>query len=186
MKIRIFNSGKFFARAQCKKFPAQKSAFVSIFAIFFSAIVVSVLTAIYILLVRQIEIMNIDYASFQALYSADSAFECAVYKEQTATDTKSVFLPVNAGTIGNCGTASDLAWLNQPVITTGRAKSILRFSLTTDQGEFCTFINTDKETRDFSQSTTAPQPNFMSISGQNRGCADSPAKVVERLVEFFF
>lgn len=65
----------------------KNKGFISIFAIFFSAIVISILTSLYILLVKQIEIMNLNAPSFQALYVADSAFECALFKEQSSTSS---------------------------------------------------------------------------------------------------
>jgi hypothetical protein len=169
----------------------KKSAFVSIFAIFFSAIVISVLTAIYILLIKQIDTMQIDSQSFQALYVADSAFECLVLKEQTATYTASVFLPANAGSLGNCGTAGDLTWVTTPTNQTPvgqsiRAKSKANFSITTDDGDFCAVINTDVETADSSQWTTAPAPNFMTIAGHNKACGTPNQKVVERVIDFYF
>jgi hypothetical protein len=193
MKKNNIFSGKFFTRIQSKKFPAQttfKNGFVSIFAIFFSAIVVSVLTAIYVLLIKQIEILNFDYYSFQSLYAADSAFECMVYKEQTATGTKSVLLPANSGTLGSCGIPGDLSWISVPTIgtgaTVGRSVSQAKFYLNTDQGDFCTVINANVETRDFSQSATPPAPNTMNFSGQSKNCDTSETKVVERLIEFYF
>ncbi len=174
-----------------KNIPTQKSAFVSIFAIFFSAIVISVLTAIYILLIKQIEMMQIDSESFQSLYVADSAFECMVYKEQTATYTASIFLPANAGNLGNCGNAGDLTWLTQPTSQTPnglsiRAKSIANFSISTNDGDYCAIMTTDVETADSSQWTTAPSPNIMNIAGHNKACGTPSQKVVERVIDFYF
>jgi hypothetical protein len=169
----------------------KKQAFVSIFAIFFSAIVVSVLTAIYVLLIKQIEMMQIDSQSFQSLYVADSAFECMVLKEQTATYTRSVFLPANAGSLGNCVNAGDLSWVTSPTSQTPvgqsiRAKSVANFSITTNEGDFCAIINTDVETADSSQWTVAPGPNFMTIAGHNKACGSPSQKVVERVIDFYF
>jgi hypothetical protein len=61
---------------------SKHKAFISIFAIFFSAIIVSVLIAVFMLLIRQIQLLTIDSSSFQAYYIADSATECAVAKEK--------------------------------------------------------------------------------------------------------
>ena len=173
----------------CKK---TKKGFVSIFAIFFSAIVISVLTAIYVLLLKQIETMQIDAQSFQSLYVADSALECMILKEQTATYADSVFLPENAGNLGNCGEAGDLEWVTEPtpqpkVAKSIRAKSVANFKMITDQGDFCTIISTDVETAtDVQWWVTPPSPNFMTIAGHNKACGSPSQKVVERVVDFYF
>jgi hypothetical protein len=169
----------------------KKEAFVSIFAIFFSAIVISVLTAIYVLLVKQIDTMQIDSQSFQALYVADSAFECMIYKEQNATYTSSVFLPANSGNLGSCAGGSDLNWVTPPTPQSAvglsiRAKSVANFSFTTSDADYCAVINTDVETADSSQWTTPPNPNFMTIAGHNKACGTPNQKVVERVVDFYF
>jgi hypothetical protein len=164
----------------------KKKAFISIFAIFFSAIVVSVLTALYILLVKQIELMNLDNSSFQALYMADSAFECVLFKEQNKTGTDSVFFPNNP--FGDCGLSGDSTWVSSPVTNaSGRALSELKISMVTQQGDFCAYIKTDKQFADTSTQATAPPPNTMNISGQSRSCLDtSGTKIIERLIEFSF
>ncbi len=162
-------------------------AFISIFAIFFSAIVISILTALYILLVKQIEIMNTDASSFQALYMADSVFECALYKEQQASTTdESVFLPANSGGLGDCVSTGDTAWVSQPAITAGRAQSTFNVSLETINGPFCGSVTVNKETRVTAYFTSAPAPDTITISGQSRDCSDTSSKVVERLVEFYY
>lgn len=164
----------------------EKKAFISIFAIFFSAIVVSVLTALYILLVKQIELMNLDNSSFQALYMADSAFECVLFKEQIATGTGSVFFPTN--NFGDCGISGDSSWISAPTTnSTGRALSELKIKMNTQQGDFCAYIKTDKQFADTSTQSTAPPPNTMFISGQSRNCDDTTnTKIIERLIEFSF
>ena len=168
-----------------------KPAFVSIFAIFFSAIVISVLTAIYVLLIKQIEMMQIDSQSFQSLYTADSAFECMIYKEQTASGTASIFLPANAGSLGNCGTASDLAWVTTPTSQTPvgqsiRATSTANLKMATNDGDYCAIMNIDIETADSSQWTSPPGPNVISIAGHNKACGTPSQKVVERVIDFYF
>lgn len=165
----------------------KQKAFISIFAIFFGAIVVSILTALYILLIKQIEILNMDSTSFQAFYMTDSAFECVLYKEQNSSSTKSVFLTANSGSLGKCISTGDAVWKSQPTTTAGRSKSELNISMTSQAGNFCGIITTDKETRDTSSFTTAPTPNYMTISGQGRSCTDSTStRVVERLIEFYY
>jgi hypothetical protein len=157
----------------------KQQAFISIFAIFFSAIVVSILTALYILLIRQIEILNMDTSSFQSIYMADSAFECALYKEQTATGTNSVFLPSHSGSLGNCVVDGDATWESAPTVTSSRAKSVLNISMNSSAGSFCGIVTVGKQTNNSEVS------NSMTISGQSRECsASTSTKVVERLIEF--
>jgi hypothetical protein len=159
----------------------KQEAFISIFAIFMSAMVISILTGLYILLVNQIEIMNQDSASFQALYMADTAFECGVYKLQEATGTKSYFLPNNYNGFGNCGNASDTIWVAPPQTSNARASSILNVGMSTSQGNFCAVVTTGVETGNSKVS------NLMDVSGQSRGCTDaSTTRVVERIIDFYF
>jgi hypothetical protein len=164
-----------------KKFPG----FVSIFAIFFSAIVISVLTALYILLIKQVELMSYDASSFQALYTADSAFECALYKEQTASTT-SVFTPTYSSQLGFCANSGDTTWSQSPAITSGRSISTMKMNLTTSLGDFCGVVAVNKETRVTAFFTTAPDPDSMNISGQNRACSDTTSKSIERVIEFYY
>lgn len=176
----------------------KKPAFVSIFAIFFSAIVISVLTAIYVLLIKQIEMMEIDSQSFQSLYTADSAFECMIYKEQTASGTASVFLPENTSNLGNCGSVVDglvdLDWVvsKSPIrvaSTTSisvRSVSTANLKLKVSDSYYCAIISTDVETADYSQQTTSPMSNFMTIAGHNKSCGSPSQKVVERVIDFYF
>ena len=128
-----------------KRKKTNKKAFVSMFAVYFSAIVVSVLTAIYVLLVKQIEIMNLDTTSFQSLYMADSAFECALYKEQNASSSNSVFLPTYSTSFGSCATAGDAQWQSVPTPSAGRVNSILQVGMTTDSGDFCAIVKVGKQ-----------------------------------------
>jgi hypothetical protein len=173
-----------------KRLIQNKKGFISIFAIFFSAIVVSVLTALYILLIKQIEISNLEGSSFQALFTADSAFECAVYNLQNSSSTRSIFLPDNYGSFSYCGIPGDSSWSQVPTQSgsgsTARSKSTLNVSLNTSQGDFCAVVTTDEQLGATSGFTLPPEPNFMSISGQSRNCNDSPTKVVERLIEFYY
>jgi hypothetical protein len=168
-----------------KKSAEKKSGFISIFAIFFSAIILSVLTALYILLLKQIELMSYESSSFQALYVADSLFECVVYKEQN-TPNNSVFIPTNSTLLGNCGTNGDLVWSQSPSVTGGRANSIAHFTLNTVYGDFCGVAKVNKETRITAFFTSAPDPDSATISGQSRPCTDNTTKAVERVVEFYY
>lgn len=158
----------------------HKKAFVSIFAIFFSAIVVSVLTAMYVLLVKQIEIINLDYASFQSLYTADSVFECIIYKESTATGTTSIFYPANQGNLGFCGSSGDLSWRFPPEVTNGRSFSTIQMTFNTAQGDFCGFAVTRKQVDE------AEFTNGILFYGQSRECDDTSSRVVERLIDFVY
>ncbi len=174
-----------------KKNVKNKKGFISIFAIFFSAIIISVLTSLYVLLLKQIQIMDTDSTSYQALYVADSAFECVLKKEQdTGTSDNSVFIPAHSGSIGYCLTPGDAVWVSQPTIVPGsisasrRSKSILNITLDTNYGKFCSILNTDKETGVTAWFTKAPDPDTMSISGQNRECSDTTSRAVERMIEF--
>ncbi len=159
-----------------------KKAFISIFAIFFSAIVVSILTALYVLLVKQIEMMNLDSASFQAMYVADSAFECALYKEQNASSSNSVFLPAYSTSLGYCGVESpnDTSWQTSPLVTNGRSNSVINMKMTTSFGEFCAVVTTGKQVDNSEISSS------MSIAGQSRACTDTVSKVIERVIDFFY
>jgi hypothetical protein len=174
-----------------KKYTRKKTAFVSIFAIFFSAIVISVLTAIYVLLIKQIQMMEIDSQSFQSLYVADSAFECMVYKEQNASGTASIFLPPNSGNLGNCTGATDLVWVSpptaqSPVGQSVRSKASINLPIMTNDGDYCAVMSVDVETADSSQWVNPPNPNFMTIAGHNKACGSPSQKVVERVVDFYF
>jgi len=169
----------------------KKQAFVSMFAIFFSAIVISVLTAIYVLLIKQIEMMEIDSQSFQSLYVADSAFECMIYKEQNASGTASIFLPTNSGNLGNCTGGTDLSWVSPPTTQNPqgksvRAKAVINLPISTYSGDYCSVVNVDVETADSSQWVDPPSPNFMTIAGHNKSCGSPSQKVVERVIDFYF
>ncbi len=160
----------------------KKKAFVSMFAIFFSAIVVSILTSMYLLLIKQIEIMNIDSSSFQALYTADSAFECLLFKEQNATTSaSSVLFNGNAGNCAGNTASPDLEFVSGPTNNAGAKDSVLKMKITTDQGDFCAVVSSTR------QPDNVEISNKMVISGQNRVCEDESGKrVVARLVEFFY
>ena len=159
----------------------RKKAFISIFAIFFSAIVVSVLTALYVLFIKQISILNLDYSSFQSLYMADSSFECALYKESQNTSTStSVFLPENKGNLGSCENTGDTVWASESVVSNGESKSTANFTMDTDQGKFCGQILVTKEINDSATSHT------MKIFGQSRDCTDATSKVIEREIDFVY
>ena len=112
---------------------------------------------------------------------ADSAFECVLYKEQTATGTNSVFLQGNSSSLGYCATAGDAVWTTSPFTTASRSNSVMNISMDTQGGKFCGVVSAGVQTNN------VQTPNFISISGQNRDCADSTTtKVVERLIEFSY
>ncbi len=159
----------------------KQKAFISIFAIFFSSIVISVLTALYILFIKQIEILNLDYSSFQSVYTADSAFECALYKElQNASPTTSVFLPLNKNNLGYCEIVGDTVWESEPNISNGVSNSRMNFNFDTNQGKFCGQVITSKQINDTQTSHT------MVVLGQSRDCADNATKVIEREIDFTY
>jgi hypothetical protein len=162
-----------------KQIKNNKSGFISIFAIFFAAVVTSVLLSLYVLLIKQIELLNIDASSFQSFYMTDSAFECALYKEQIATGTESFFLPGKS--FGNCANAGDAAWIQSPVAVTKVATSTFNYSMNTQQGDFCGVVTIAKLTE------PAEQNNRMFIAGQSRSCADtSNTRVIERAIDFVY
>lgn len=163
-----------------KKEIYKKNAFVSMFAIFFSAIVISILTAMYVLLIKQIELMTLDSSSFQSFYMADSAFECVLYKEQNASSTNSIFQPSHSAGLGYCATAGDATWASSPIISSGRSNSILNISLTTTLGNFCGVVTVGK------QVDNSEISNTMNISGQSRACTDTISKIIERVVDFYY
>lgn len=168
----------------------KQKAFISIFSIFFAAVIVSILTALYILLLKQIEIMNQDSMSFQALYIADSTFECMTYKLQTATGTENYFLPTKQGGIGYCVSEKfdnsenpDVTWVKVPSSTSGkRSTSELKVDYKTSNGDyFCGYVLTGVQTDNSEVS------NSMNISGQSRKCSDTTStRVIERIIDFYF
>ncbi len=161
----------------------QKKAFVSMFAIFFSAIIVSILTGMFALLIKQIEILNIDTSSFQAYYVADSTFECLAKKEKIATGTKSFFLPGNSAGLGDCSLANDLSIteVSDPLKTNAtQITSIIKYDVITDTGFFC-------GTAEVTKQINTEKNNTMFIVGQDRDCGDdSLEKVIERGIDFFY
>jgi hypothetical protein len=163
-----------------KKTINNKKAFVSIFAIFFSTIIVSILLSLYILLIKQIENMNLDSASFQAFYVADSGLDCAIYKERFATGTNSFFAPNNYSAFGYCGDAGDFAWQKNPEDVNGKANSTFLYKINTQQGEFCSVVNVERQLGD------AEISNKISVNGQSRGCGSADTKIVERGIDFFY
>lgn len=165
----------------------KHKAFVSIFAIFFSAIVVSVLTALYVLLLKQIELMSVDASSYQALFVADSAFECALYKEQVNSGKQSMFLQ-DGNTFDYCLSSGD-ASLSSITRTqaTGRDTSTLKVKMDTTGGSFCGTDNIDKNYKDTSGFTLPPSPDQMVITGQSKSCTDtSTNKIIEREIDFYY
>jgi hypothetical protein len=135
--------------------------------------------------------MEIDSMSFQSLYVADSAFECMIYKEQNASGTMSIFLPVNSGNLGNCTGVTDLVWVSPPTAQSPeglsiRAKALINLPFTMGDSDYCAVINVDVETADSSQWTNPPSPNFMTIAGHSKSCGSPNQKVVERVIDFYF
>jgi hypothetical protein len=165
-----------------------KKTFVSIFAIYFSTIIISILMSLYILLLKQIQTLNIDNSSFQAFYVADGGMDCGVYKEKTATDTNSYFNPSNYTSFGECATAGDATWATTPVESSGRSRSQLKTSLNTKEGEFCAILTVDRLITDIGAAGNVggaqATANTMNVTGQSRGCTSNDQKVVERGIDF--
>jgi hypothetical protein len=168
----------------------NKKTFVSIFAIYFSTIIVAILTSLYVLLLKQIQNLNIDNSSFQAFYVADSAMDCGIYKEKTATDTASFFNPSNYSTFGYCANPGDINWETIPTENSGRSRSVLKHSIDTREGEFCGQITTDRLISDLGAAGNVgganAAANTMNILGQSRPCNSSDQKVVERGIDFSY
>lgn len=168
----------------------NKKTFVSIFAIYFSTIIVSILTALYVLLLKQIQNLNIDNSSFQAFYVADSGMDCGIYKEKNATDTASLFNPANYSNFGYCANPGDINWETAPSENAGRARSVLKYSIETKEGEFCAILTTDRLITDIGASGNvggaSAVANTMNILGQSRPCNSSDQKVVERGIDFSY
>ena len=188
-----------------KKNITKQKAFISIFTIFFSAIIVSVLSSLYVLLVKQIEIMNLDSSSYQSLFVADSAFECALYKEQDAFNKiedggTSIFVDFTAGQ--NCLTSGDLTPASvgptntsqNPVKVTGtsdpnsiRSKGIFNLQMEVNGNEYCAILTTDKETGITGNFSSAPDPDTISISARSTSCSEpDTTKAIERLIEIYY
>jgi hypothetical protein len=168
----------------------NKKTFVSIFAIYFSTIIVAILTSLYVLLLKQIQNLNIDNSSFQAFYVADSAMDCGIYKEKIATDTASFFNAANYNNFEYCANSGDITWQQVPTENSGRAKSILKQSIQTREGEFCAIVTTDRLISETGANgnvggATAIS-NTMTILGQSRACNSDDRKVVERGIDFTY
>lgn len=160
----------------------MKKAFVSIFAIFFSAIITSVLVGMFSLLIKQVQILNIDASSFQAYYVADSAFECIASKEKNATGTASYLLPNNYSSFGFCQSAGDVVFTQAPVNNGGRATSTLKYSVSTAQGNFCGSVVAGKEV-----DRSVERNDVLIISGQSKSCGDPDTyKIIERGIDFYY
>ncbi len=168
----------------------KKKTFVSIFAIYFSTIIVSILTALYVLLLKQIQNLNIDNSSFQAFYVADSAMDCGIYKEKNATDTASLFNPGNYTNFGYCSNPGDVSWSQAPVDNGGRAKSVLKYTIPTKEGDFCGIVSVDRLITDIGAAGNVggatAVANTMTVLGQSRDCNSDDKKVVERGIDFTY
>jgi hypothetical protein len=168
----------------------NKKTFVSIFAIYFSTIIIAILTALYVLLLKQIQNLNIDNSSFQAFYVADGGMDCGIYKEKTATDTKSLFNASNYNKFNFCSNSGDSSWSQIPAESAGRAKSQLKTSLQTKEGDFCAILTVDRLVTDIGATGNVggaqAVANTMNITGQSRGCNSNDQKVVERGIDFYY
>jgi hypothetical protein len=171
----------------------QKKAFISIFTIFFSAIVISVLSSLYVLLVKQIEIMNLDSSSYQSLFVADSAFECAMFKEQKTfanpDDNKSIFIDHQPSE--TCyDVTDDLNQVSQDTVTQSpsvRSKGVFNMKMNVNGSDYCAVLTTDKETGITAYFTSAPDPDTISISARSTSCSEpDTTKAIERLIEFYY
>lgn len=178
--------------------PTKQKAFISIFAIFFSAIIVSVLIAIFVLLIKQIQLLSIDSSSFQAFYTADSAAECAIAKEKRAAQEafetssasgsvptfvwdKTLFRSENWSRLQaeGCASVGDILTDSSPISVGNRSKAGFKLILNPDENtKFCGLVTVDRNLSD--ASTT----NSIAATGRSADCSDaSNARVVEREVQ---
>jgi ABC-type transport system involved in multi-copper enzyme maturation permease subunit len=181
---------------QIKNLKNQKKekAFISIFAIFFSAIIVSVLIALFVLLIKQIQLLSIDSSSFQAFYTADSAVECAIAQEKTAAERAfqtsatttptfvwdtTVFRSENWSNFQGCAAIGDIDKPDAPTISSSRSTSKFNLKINVGEGvDFCGLVTVNRNLSD--ASTT----NNISVFGRSANCNDiSSARVVEREVQ---
>lgn len=173
----------------------KKKAFISIFAIFFSAIIVSVLIALFALLIKQIQLLSLDSSSFQAFYTADSAAECAVSLEKqaaqeayqyslTSSSSKfvwdtTVFRSENWSKFQGCAKMGDVVKDSQPtsnISNKTQAEFKLKFDIDSST-QFCGLVTVIRNLRNLRDS------NVISATGRSTSCDDvSNAKVVEREV----
>lgn len=170
---------------------SKHKAFISIFAIFFSAIIVSVLIAVFMLLIRQIQLLTIDSSSFQAYYIADSATECAVAKEKIAA--QKAYLESASGTptfIWNTTVFSPDRWmelkdsgcaspgdidLSQPIAIDNTWVTEAKLSMPTNDMQFCGLIKVVRNSGDYNS------PNYIIATGRSIDCQDtSNLRAVER------
>lgn len=175
----------------------KHKAFISIFAIFFSAIIVSVLIALFVLLVKQIQLLSLDSSSFQAFYTADSAAECAIAQEKKAAaeayeysrtssgtpkfvwDT-TVFRSENWSNFQGCANTGDIVKDNQPQqVANNQTQADFKLKLQVDgSSEYCGFVTVIRNLKDQQNN------NKMSATGRSTSCSDtSNTKVVEREVQ---
>jgi hypothetical protein len=180
-----------------KYMKTKRSAFISIFAIFFAAIISSVLIALFVLLIKQIQILSLDSSSFQAYYTADSAMECVMYKEKAAAYeayeessttnttvgvwTTTLFRRDNWDKLTGCVQTGDIDKPNLPIETNSRSQS--QFNLKLDQGnnQFCGLVYVDRNLTDSSST------NIVSVTGRSAACSDtSGGRVVERGIDLVY
>lgn len=178
--------------------PIKQKAFISIFAIFFSAIIVSVLIALFVLLIKQIQLLSLDSSSFQAFYTADSAAECAIAKEKLAAQEAFTISSASGSTPTfvwdttrfrsenwskflneGCAVAGDVSYDSAP--TTNGARSTSNFKLqinTDDSAQYCGLV---KVVRNLSDASTT---NSIAATGRSINCEDNTStRVVEREVQ---
>jgi hypothetical protein len=175
----------------------KKSAFISIFAIFFAAIVSSVLIALFVLLIKQIQILSLDSSSFQAYYTADSAMECLISKEKLAAEeayemssrTNSIvaiwdttlFRRSNWDDFTGCIQTGDIEKPSLPVEIGSRSQSQFYLKLDQDDGQFCGLVSVDRNLTDSSST------NIVSVTGRSAACSDtSGGRVVERGIDLVY
>jgi hypothetical protein len=175
----------------------KKPAFISIFAIFFAAIISSVLIALFVLLIKQIQILSLDSSSFQAYYTADSAMECAMSKEKAAAAeayerssttnsvvgvwTTTLFRRDNWDRLTGCVEVGDIDKPNLPVEIDSRAQSQFNLKISEGGADFCGLVSVDRNLTD------ASSTNIISVTGRSAACSDtSDGRVVERGIDLVY
>jgi hypothetical protein len=178
LKIIIFKHGK------------VEKAFISIFAIFLSAIISSVLLALFVLLLKQIQLLALDASSLQAYYAADSAFECAVFYERDASKRApgllkfayevTPFRTENFDQFTGCAVSGDVIKL--PSIS-GSGISVTKFNYpisVNDDSRFCGIVTIDRNV------TNSSSSNMLSITGRSSDCNSLSDRAVERGIDFVY
>lgn len=175
----------------------KKPAFISIFAIFFAAIISSVLIALFVLLIKQIQILSLDSSSFQAYYTADSAMECAMSEEKAAAAeayerssttnsvvgvwTTTLFRRDNWDRLTGCVEVGDIDKPNLPVETSLKAQSQFNLKLNQVDNQYCGLVSVNRNLTD------ASSTNMISVTGRSAACSDlSGGRVVERGIDLVY